>query len=498
MNTVKKLWKIIVAALLLVPLFAGALGANADEPAPTTAPTTANVTLHKRVFTDGLPEGLPKENTGLIDEDFGGEALEGAEFTVYDVTERYHTAIVGSTQAAAMADVIAAYNSNPASFTALRPAIPTSDTGEALFANLPLKSGGKDAAYLFVETKTPASPTITEKAAPFILAMPIYTAKGSAGNLNTDIHVYPKNITKENKKEMTNANIYPKIEINGVKHPNVQIGDKLSYQLTIQVPSDIAKLTSFVVKDTPGTGMVVNNPANVVVTGLASGYTITAVPGATSLQVALDPTNTDVKNAAGTTITITYDMVLTKDAPVDTSIQNKAEIIINGDTTTTITPPPGVITNGKQFIKKDDHTGKALANAKFKVYRNNGEGATDWAQFVKEGDTYVFSAWGTEALATEVTSGTDGMIRLKGMIEGAYHLKETATPEGYVLRTDSVPFQVSNGQSGPTHLDTVTNVPKGLLPSTGGSGIYAFIIIGAMMMAGAYIWFKRSKEQAEV
>ncbi|MCT0454124.1 LPXTG cell wall anchor domain-containing protein, partial [Lactococcus cremoris] len=39
---------------------------------------------------------------------------------------------------------------------------------------------------------------------------------------------------------------------------------------------------------------------------------------------------------------------------------------------------------------------------------------------------------------------------------------------------------------------------KGLLPSTGGAGIYAFIIIGAAMMIGAYIWFKKSRQQAEV
>ena len=34
--------------------------------------------------------------------------------------------------------------------------------------------------------------------------MPIYTAMGSAGQLNTDIHVYPKNVSAENIKEMTN------------------------------------------------------------------------------------------------------------------------------------------------------------------------------------------------------------------------------------------------------------------------------------------------------
>lgn len=499
MSTGKKLWKIVVAALLLVPLFAGALGANAAEAG------TADVTLHKRVFKDNLPEGLPKVNTGQLDPDFGGEALPGAEFTVYDVTTKYHAAIVGSTQQVAMDSVIADYNATPGAFTALRPAVETSDpAGLAFFANLPLQSGGKDAAYLFVETKTPTNPTITQKAAPFILAMPIFTSLGEDGELNTDIHVYPKNVKADNEKEMTNAGIFDKITIGGVEHPNVQIGDTLSYKLTVQVPADINKATTFVIKDTPDAGMVVADPANIVVTGagLAAGdYTPTVAPDRKSLEISVDPQ----KATPGGTITITYDMVLTSDAPVDTSIENHASIEIDGQTTTTITPPPGVITNGKQFIKKDAHTGNPLEGAVFKVYREiPGEDGPDkeWAQFNLVGDTYVFADWGTEAAATPVESADDGMIRLKGMIEGGYYMEEISTPDGYVLLSEPYEFQITNGESlageDLEYLLPIDNVPKGLLPSTGGSGIYAFLIIGAMMMGGAYIWFKRSKEQAEV
>lgn len=94
------------------------------------------------------------------------------------------------------------------------------------------------------------------------------------------------------------------------------------------------------------------------------------------------------------------------------------------------------------------------------------------------------------------------MIRLKGMIEGGYYMEEISTPDGYVLLSEPYEFQITNGESlageDLEYLLPIDNVPKGLLPSTGGSGIYAFLIIGAMMMGGAYIWFKRSKEQAEV
>ncbi|EAG2939511.1 LPXTG cell wall anchor domain-containing protein, partial [Listeria monocytogenes] len=44
----------------------------------------------------------------------------------------------------------------------------------------------------------------------------------------------------------------------------------------------------------------------------------------------------------------------------------------------------------------------------------------------------------------------------------------------------------------------VTNVKKGILPSTGGTGIYAFLTIGAALMIGAIVWYKKSKDSAEV
>ena len=91
MRTGRKLWKIMIATLLLVPLFAGGISAFADTTPP---PTTTDVTVHKRVFEDEMPE--VKVNTGLEDATFGGTPLAGAGFTVYDVTAAYHAAIVGN------------------------------------------------------------------------------------------------------------------------------------------------------------------------------------------------------------------------------------------------------------------------------------------------------------------------------------------------------------------------------------------------------------------
>lgn len=493
MNSIKKVWKIVAAVLLLLPLFAGSLNASAATEG------NVDVTVHKRVFEDTMPAN--KQNTGLVMPDFGGAPLNGAGFTVYDVTVAYHNALDGSDQATAMAAVIADYEADATGFTQVGVEQITGDPdGTTKFANLPLYSNDLDAAYLFVETSTPAQPNIVQKAAPFILAMPIYTAMGANGALNTDIHVYPKNVSAEDTKVLENAGDFDPItlETGGASYPNVQIGDILNYKLTINVPADIADLTSFKVKDTPGAGMALAPTPNIVVAGLTPGagndYTIDT----SGNELVLTFDTAKLATRAGQTLTITYDMVLTAEAIPDTPIKNSAITIkIDGEhkTETGITPPPGVVTGGKQFIKHDQHTAKALAGAKFKV--TNG---TQWAKFtVNTKGEYAFNGWGTEGEATEVVAGADGIFKVIGLTAGDYQLKETVAPDGYVLLTDNVSFEVvAKGYANEGLRLTVNNVPKGLLPSTGGSGIYAFLIIGSMMMAGAYFWFKRSKEHAEV
>lgn len=65
------------------------------------------------------------------------------------------------------------------------------------------------------------------------------------------------------------------------------------------------------------------------------------------------------------------------------------------------------------------------------------------------------------------------------------------------MKDGTIKFTVEHGKYATSELD-VANTPKGLLPSTGGSGIYAILILGASMMLGAYIWFKKFRGQAEV
>ena len=75
---------------------------------------------------------------------------------------------------------------------------------------------------------------------------------------------------------------------------------------------------------------------------------------------------------------------------------------------------------------------------------------------------------------------------------------ETKAPEGYALLTAPVKFTVTKGSFGASQLITITNIKKGILPSTGGSGIYLFLIIGALMMGAAYLWNKRNKKEQNI
>ena len=205
-----------------------------------------------------------------------------------------------------------------------------------------------------------------------------------------------------------------------------------------------------------------------------------------------------VKALAGQKLQLTYDMTLTATVDPDALQSNKASVQINNDTEQQITPPTPVGTGGYKFTKKDAQTGKVLKGAEFVVTSKDQK---KYASFVQNANKdYVFVKWvDTKDAATKVVSDDNGSIRVIGFVNGDYVLNETKAPSAnYVLLKDgTITFTVEHGKYGASNLD-VKNTPKGLLPSTGGAGIYAFIIIGAAMMIGAYIWFKKSRQQAEV
>ncbi|WP_455646216.1 pilin N-terminal domain-containing protein, partial [Leuconostoc sp.] len=82
------IWSKLVAIGLLPILIATIISAFSGAVSADTTPSTVTVTLHMRAFETGqVPAN--KENSGVIDNDFGGTPLANVTVTAYDVTAQY-------------------------------------------------------------------------------------------------------------------------------------------------------------------------------------------------------------------------------------------------------------------------------------------------------------------------------------------------------------------------------------------------------------------------
>ena len=504
---VKKIWKVLFTLVLLISIDNS--GLFVERALATEEGNTARVTLHKRVY-ETTPES--KENTGEEDPNFGGEPLAGAEFTAYDVTETYHELIKSETtgtitekQKAVMAKIQEAYSPTvPEEAIKVQGPIVTDDDGMAIFSDLALKEGKTDKVYVFVETKTPWQTSITEKSVPLVLAMPIYKADGTQ---NFDIHLYPKNVEMTDEKLFDNKNDVPKgatVSINGKEYYNVTTGDILDFELHLNIPIDIEKRT-YTFADTP-TDHFAYEKGSLFIAGLeAEDYVMEETE--LGFKVTLNTERKNVQALAGKTMVVTYQMKLTTEVLPDELENNQATVTIDGENRPSLethlkTDPdePEVVfgTGGKKFVKENAQTGEKLPGAEFIVKNETGE----FAKFLADKNTkgeYVFERWvTTEEEASRIASNDNGSIAIIGLTNGTYSLKEVKTPsEKYVLLKSEISFVVQHGTYGDIEkIVTVENTPKGLLPSTGGSGIYIFLVVGASLMLGTYLWYRKSNQKS--
>ncbi|MCO4486881.1 cell wall anchored protein (LPXTG motif) [Streptococcus infantarius subsp. infantarius] len=501
MKTNKFLQVILATILLLTTAFVSNQHiVSADDKVDVK---NTNITINKRIFDEGQTPA-DKQNTGDVMSDFGGQPLNGSEFTVYDVSDQYYNLIKGSDQNTAIAQIQQDAASIAPDYAKKVDAKTTAGQGQATFANLPLKnSNGQYNVYLFVETKTPNNVTVTKRAVPMVVAMPIYKLDANlkpTDTPNTDIQLYPKNETAKDTKEFSNLGQFNQVTVNSTTFANVTTGDTLNYKLTVNIPANIGDsnaVTSYKINDKPSAGLAL--VAGTVKVGSLvkdTDYTITEHDGGFTVDLKLD--SAAVKALAGQKLQLAYNMTLTATVDPDALQSNNASVQINNDTEQQITPPTPVGTGGYKFIKKDAQTGKNLSGAEFVVANSDKSKFAKFSGQNSKGE-YVFDSWVSKDQATKIVSGNDGSFNVIGLTNGDYVLNETKAPSAnYVLLKDgTITFTVVHGKYGKSNLE-VKNTPKGLLPSTGGAGIYAFIIIGAAMMIGAYIWFKKSRQQAEV
>ncbi|OJG17550.1 peptidase [Enterococcus canis] len=555
---------------MLLPLVAGSLGTGlvADAAAQDTQPDTISITLHKKKFNsnEGLDEAA-KPNTGLV-ETFGGEALNGVDFSMYDVTDTYYNLLAdnpetedinddGMDQQDAIdwieANWDAKYVKDNYTFVEMKT---TTGTGEAAFTNIATKESGdngRNRVIMFLETYSPADVNVIS--APMVVHMPVMMPDltgewdGTAwlDTYNDDVHLYPKNVVQESAKNVLNATpteiTYTK---DGETHTasviDLEKGVPLDYQIQVPVPYFIDKvdttgkavIQNFKIVDTPILNLALI-PGSLTVTAgttvLDEGTDYTLEPaeeGGFELVILTDigdpaqaNTTTLDKLAAvkGGVLTVDYQMLLTGDAIPDELHGNTATIDIGRgddyDYKAEVTPPEKPVTGGRKFAKIDGSSKVELDGAEFILWNEDkteyavfydGEAAV--AEYAGKHDSVEWVTPAEDAPKATVFTTTDGLFEVDGLKYGSYVMEEKVAPDGYALPTNglqytdfevffgSYDYDIVNAEVGEAASDvTVYNTKKGALPSTGGTGIFAFLAVGTALMMGAYLWFKNSKKQ---
>lgn len=512
----KKIFSIMMAFMLVLTMFGGVF-ASADVSGedgeggggPATSWGQVNVTLHKVHNLPPATRGY-NQNTGEEMPDFGGEALPGVEFTLFDVTDEYYELIKGSDQTEAIANLQEAYYKEIPADAIKISAVTTDEDGLAVFNNLDIKDEETDRfkVYIFVETKTPLDITVLYKATPLVLAMPIYKMNGEEFTdvINRDIHLYPKNETAKDEKVFENPEDFTVVDINGKEYFNITTGDILDFSVYLNIPFDIAEVEQLSLTDTPTPGLAYAKDAegkdSTVIEGFENGvdYTITE-DGAGGFTIDFKVGSDALLDRAGSLIVIKYKMQLTAEVTPDTIHGNSAQVSIDNvlqDKIITTTDPeefpeiPEFFTGGHKFIKLDAQSGSPLFDARFII--SNLEGQYAKLTTNSKGE-YVFVEWVGVDEATEIRSASDGTFSVIGLLHGNYKLTETKAPTDEYVKIDvELDFTVKEGYT-TSELQKILNHRKGLLPSTGGNGIYAYLAVGTLMMLGAVIWYKRSSKK---
>lgn len=333
------------------------------------------------------------------------------------------------------------------------------------------------------------------------------------------------------------------------------VGDTVPYKITIEVPQNIDKLSTFTVTDTP-TGLK-DNVGSIKIkdgtTALTSGtdYTV-AAEGTDGFKIDFILTSNTVKACAGHTVTITYNAVVKDTAVVGgNGNSNNAKLTytnkINSDntpgtTTNTIEDSAVMYSFGIKVVKTAENGTTPLLGVVFDLYREAKTGETSIvdAETVKKAGLDSTKSW--ILVKSGLTTNASGIIDTSdstnatnythGLANGDYYLVETKTVDGYNLLTKPVEVKLdvtatttwqktnvydasgnlvkhgtvtkttfthtsNNGDTTKTELAVakVINRKGFTLPVTGGFGTLLFSGIGVLLvLAGVGVLFSLKKK----
>ena len=298
---------------------------------------------------------------------------------------------------------------------------------------------------------------------------------------NPDATIKEKNEKPEIKKEVqTSAGDWG-------SENNAKIGDTVEYKVEIKVADGAQKYT---VTDTMSKGLTFNNSSLKVTANdaVTTDYTLTSTTNGFTLVLPETYVSTLTK---GTTILVTYNATLNKDAVIDGDGNTNEVTLSYGNHQNTV--PSKVTTKSYQFdlVKVDGTTNKLLDGAEFELADGNTK-----LSFVKDDDGNYRVAMTGEKDATTTITVKGGKVNIYGLAGKAYTLTEIKAPDGYNKLVTSETVNLADGSK--THATIVDSVYKDggvvienhagtVLPSTGGMGTTLFYVIGGGLMVAAVV-----------
>ena len=298
---------------------------------------------------------------------------------------------------------------------------------------------------------------------------------------NPDATIKEKNEKPEIKKEVqTSAGDWG-------SENNAKIGDTVEYKVEIKVADGAQKYT---VTDTMSKSLTFNNSSLKVTANdaVTTDYTLTPTTNGFTLELPESYVSTLTK---GTTIIVTYNATLNKDAVIDGDGNTNEVKLGYGNHQNTV--PSKVTTKSYQFdlVKVDGTTNKLLDGAEFEL----ADGETKLS-FVKDDDGNYRVAMTGEKDATTTITVKGGKVNIYGLAGKAYTLTEIKAPDGYNKLVTSETVNLADGSK--THATIVDSVYKDggvvienhagtVLPSTGGMGTTLFYVIGGGLMVAAVV-----------
>ena len=298
---------------------------------------------------------------------------------------------------------------------------------------------------------------------------------------NPNATIKEKNEKPEIKKEVQTSNG------DWSNENNAKIGDTVEYKVEIKVADGAQKYT---VTDTMSKGLTFNSGSLKVTANGAqtTNYTLTPTENGFTLVLPESYVSTLTK---GTTIIVTYNATLNKDAVIDGDGNTNEVKLGYGNHQNTV--PSKVTTKSYQFdlVKVDGTTNKLLDGAEFEL----ADGETELS-FVKDANgNYRVATTGEKGTTTTITV-KNGKVNIYGLAGKTYTLTETKAPDGYNKLVTPETVNLTDGSKASATIESETYVDGGVvvknnagtvLPSTGGMGTTLFYVIGGGLMVAAVV-----------